>query len=193
MSAQQETSSRKSCEAVRSAKFPLLMRVRDSTVAVEWALAFLGCMRHLAAKPCIVLDIDGTVLLNESDGMTRCVLHFHSLVDACSQNGITVFCVTARPEGPDNRAYTMRQLEKCKITPVAKVYMRPPDAEYATYKYRARKDIAAHGFSVLLTVGDQWADISLKEAPDEIEDNEAYIGQMADDMQFGIKLPSEFA
>jgi predicted secreted acid phosphatase len=169
------------------------MRVRDSTVAVEWALAFLGCMRHLAARPCIVLDIDGTVLLNGSDGTTRCVLHFHSLVSACAQNGITVFCVTARPEDPGNRAYTMRQLEKCKITPVAKVYMRAPDAEYATYKYKARKNIAAHGFSVLLTVGDQWADISLTEAPDEIEDDKTYIGQMADDMQFGIKLPSEFA
>jgi hypothetical protein len=87
----------------------------------------------------------------------------------------------------------MRQLEKCGVTPVAKVYMRAPDAEYATYKYRARRNIAAHGFTVLLTVGDQWADISLKEPPGEIADDETYVGQMADGMQFGIKLPSEFA
>lgn len=190
---QETQDSQNRCEPIKSTNFPLLMRVPNSTVAVEWALAFLGCMRHLALKPCIVLDIDGTVLLNERDGATRCVLHFHSLVSACTQNDITVFCVTARPEDPDNRAYTMRQLEKCGVTPVAKVYMRAPDAEYATYKYRARRNIAAHGFTVLLTVGDQWADISLKEPPGEIADDETYVGQMADGMQFGIKLPSEFA
>ena len=138
-------------------------------------------------------NIDGTVLLNEDSGVTRCVLHFHSLVQACADSGISVFCVTARPEGEENRAYTLRQLEKCRISPVAKVYMRAPGAEYATYKYRARRNISARGFTVLLTAGDQWADISLKDAPAEIADDKTYVGQMADNMQFGIKLPSEFA
>ena len=184
---------RANCVAVASTRFPLLMRVDTTATAVEWALAFLGCMRHLAAKPCIVLDIDGTVLLNEDDGATRCVLHFHSLVQACVANGIAVFCVTARPEDKDNRAYTLRQLEKCNLAPVSHVYMRAPDAEYATYKYRARKNIAAHGFTVLLTVGDQWADVSVRDAPPEIKDDQTYVGQMGDNLQFGIKLPSEFA
>ena len=181
------------CVAVKSSHFPLLMRVPSTAVAVEWALAFLGCMRKLARKPCIVLDIDGTVLLNEANGATKCVLHFHSLCAACTNHGITVFCVTARPEDAQNRSYTERQLEKCRIEPVAHVYMRPPEADYGTYKYRARKAIAARGYTVLLTVGDQFADIAVTEAPPEIEDDKVYVGQMSDGQQFGIKLASEFA
>lgn len=169
------------------------MQVPSTGVAVEWALAFLGCTRSLAQNPCVVLDIDGTVLLNSSGGPTRCVRHFKSLCDACSSNGIALFCVTARPEDPTNRAYTLRQLEKCGIQPIKKVYMRPSGSEYAKYKYNARKDVGKAGHTVLLTIGDQFADISLKDAPPEIDDTKIYIGQMADNRAFGIKLSSEFA
>ena len=181
------------CVPVRSTRFPLLMQVPSTSVAVEWALSFLGCMRLMVPKPCIVLDIDGTILLNESDGGTRCVLHFNSLCAACVQHDIAVFCVTARQEEAVNRLYTERQLEKCNITPVAHTYMRPRNADYGSYKYRARKSIATRGYSVLLTIGDQFADISVKDPPPEIEDDKTYVGQMGDNFQFGVKLPSEFA
>ena len=169
------------------------MEVPSSKVAVQWALAFLGCMRQLAARPCVVLDIDGTVLLNGDEGSTRCVLHFHSLVRSCEAHSIAVYCVTARPDDPDNRAYTERQLEKCGIRPVAALYMRPPSASYQSYKYKARQDITRKGNSILLTVGDQFADISATDPPREMVDSKIYVGQMGDNMQFGIKLASEFA
>ena len=169
------------------------MRVPSTAVAVEWALAFLGCMRHLAAKPAIVLDIDGTVLINDNDGPARCVLHFQALVRACTRHSIDVFCVTARPDERSNRLYTERQLEKCGISPVAKVYMRPPSSEYAAYKFRARQNIVGNGYTILLTVGDQFADVTRRDPPPEIVDTETYVGQLGDNMQFGIKLPSEFA
>uniref|UniRef100_A0A6C0BZV6 Polynucleotide kinase n=1 Tax=viral metagenome TaxID=1070528 RepID=A0A6C0BZV6_9ZZZZ len=181
------------CRSVPCPTIPLLMQVPSTAVAVDWALAFLGCMRLMAPKPCVILDIDGTVLLNASGGLTKCVLHFKSLCDACSANGIALFCVTARPEDSSNRLYTLRQLEKCGIKPIRKVYMRPSKAEYARYKYNARKEIATSGHAVLLTIGDQFADISLEEPPREIDDTKIYIGQMADGKGFGIKLSSEFA
>ena len=181
------------CVPVRSDVFPLLMRVASTSVAIEWALAFLGCMRHLAQKPCIVLDIDGTILLNESNGSTKCVRHLTALADACVAHGIAIFCITARPDEEDNRAYTLRQLEKCRITKVEHVYMRPARAEYGSYKFNARQDVAAKGYKILLTIGDQFADIAAEDPPEEIRDDCTYIGQMSDNAQFGIKLPSEFA
>lgn len=180
------------CSAVTNSQYPLLMRAPTTAAAVEWALAFLGCMRLLAAKPCVVLDIDGTVLLNFPNGSTKCVVHFQRLCRACAANDITIFCITARAEENENRAYTMRQLEKCNIGPVEHVYMRPPDAEYGTYKYRMRQAIVAKGYRVLLTIGDQFADVSKKDPPKELRDDVIYIGQMSDNMQFAIKLPSEF-
>lgn len=181
------------CVPVCTRSYPLLMRVDTTALAVEWALAFLGCARHLAPKPCIVLDIDGTVLLNRPCGESTCVLHFASLCAACAQNGIKIFCVTARPDDVGNRAYTLRQLEKCRIQPVEEVYMRPPDAGYASYKYKARRTITAAGFSILLSIGDQFADVTRHVPPPELTDDHIYIGQMGDSGQYAIKLRSEFA
>jgi predicted secreted acid phosphatase len=178
---------------VKCVGVPLLMQVSSTGVAIQWALAFLGCMRHLVLKPAIVLDIDGTILLNQEGGGAKCVLHFQSLVSACVKNEITVFCITARQDDPQNRAYTEKQLLKCGITPVHTTYMRPLRAEYSKYKKQARAHIAGRGFGVLLSIGDQFADISAKEAPACISDTKIYVGQLGDAAQFGIKLPSEFA
>lgn len=180
------------CVAVRCSKYPLLMQVPSTGKAVEWALAYLGCTRMMTDKPCVVLDIDGTVLLNSPSGSTKCVKHFKSLSDACSNNGITLFCITARPEESYNRTYTLRQLDKCGIAPVNNVYMRPPRTEYATYKSGARKSIVKMGYSILLTIGDQFADITIQNPPPEIDDTKTYVGQMGDNKEFGIKLSSEF-
>ena len=87
----------------------------------------------------------------------------------------------------------MRQLEKCGIQPIQKVYMRPRHSEYALYKYNARKDIAKAGYTNLLAIGDQFADLSMKDPPPEIDDTKIYIGQIGDGKSFGIKLNSEFA
>jgi predicted secreted acid phosphatase len=183
---------RSGCVAVKQAQYPLLMQVPSTSVAIDWALSFLGCMRLLAPRPCIVLDIDGTVLLNFPNGSTKCVLHFQRLCRACAAHGITIFCITARPEEDDNRAYTVRQLQKCAIQPVEHVYMRPPSAEYGSYKFRMRKAIVRQGYSILLTIGDQFADVNKEDMPKGLRDDALYVGQMSDNMQFAIKLPSEF-
>jgi hypothetical protein len=76
--------------------------------------------------------------------------------------------------------------------PVVRTFMRPETADYAKYKHEARAEIAARGYSVLLTIGDQFADISIRDPPPEMNDGGTYVGQIADGYQFGIKLPSEF-
>jgi predicted secreted acid phosphatase len=168
------------------------MKVEDVPTAIEWALSFLGCMRFTVHKPCVVLDIDGTVLLNRKDGSSACVRHFTSFCDACHANDIGIFCITARPDDPYNRRYTMRQLEKCAVGPLQHLYMRPERADYGTYKHKARADVEKKGYSILLTVGDQFADIMRTDPPPELSDDAVYVGQIADSNKFGIKLPSEF-
>jgi len=179
------------CEAITSKNIPLLMEVAGTKEAVDWALCFLGCTRLMVANPCVVLDIDGTILLNVEGGVTKCVVHFSALCQSCKLHNIAIFCITARPEDPENRAYTVRQLEKCKVDPVH-LYMREPKVDYVAYKYKARKDITSQTYSILLCIGDQFADLSKEKPPVEIDDSKTYVGQLVDNMQFGIKLPSEF-
>lgn len=168
----------------------LLLAVEDVGMAVQWALAFLGCMKSLAKSPCVVFDIDGTVLLNQEGGATKCVVPFRRLLEACNANGIQVFYVTARTDTPSNRRYTVRQLEKCGVENMADLYMRPANSSYTLYKYAARRHIEKDGHTILLAVGDQMPDVNFCDLP--LDDSKTYVGQIGDNKGFGIKLPSEF-
>ena len=166
------------------------MEVDCVATAVRWALAYLGCARAMVAKPAISLDIDGTVLLNMPDGHTKCVRHFKNLVDACEKAGISIFYITARPDTSSNRDHTERQLRECGLNKHAKMFMMPSKAEYSRYKFKCRLDVANEGYTVLLSVGDQFADVTRKDL--RLADDKFYIGQIGDNSSFGIKLPSEF-
>jgi hypothetical protein len=178
------------CTALTKAGGPLLMEVDSVATAVRWALSYLGCMRHMAPRPVCVCDIDGTVLQNGQRGETRCVLHLRTLIEACREAGIGIVYVTARPEGQENREHTERQLRRCGIACHQKLYMMPPRAEYGRYKWRARQQVLEQGHAILLSIGDQWADLNRRNP--ELDDSKIYVGQIGDNSTFSIKLPSEF-
>lgn len=167
------------------------MEVDDLATALRWALAYLGCTKAMAQKPAISLDIDGTVLRNMPDGHTKCVRLFKNLIDACESAGIKIFYITARPESASNRAHTERQLQACGMNRHARMMMMPEHADYARYKYSCRLALAKEGYTVLLAIGDQFADVGRK-TPSGLADDKFYVGQMGDGSSFGIKLPSEF-
>jgi predicted secreted acid phosphatase len=147
-------------------------------------------MKHMAKKPVAVCDIDGTMLLNGKDGETKCVLHLRTLAEACQKSGISIVYITARPDSPDNRAHPERQLARCGIACHDKLYMMPPRADYGRYKWRARQQVLEDGYTILVSIGDQWADMTRKEPG--LDDSKIYVGQIGDNGGFGIKLPSEF-
>jgi len=178
------------CLALSEPDGPLLMEVGDLGTVVRWALAYLGCTRAMARKPAVSLDIDGTVLYNAPDGRTKCVRLFKNLVDACEAAGVAIFYITARPESARNRAHTERQLRDCGLDRHARLYMMPDEADYARYKFQCRHDVAKQGYTLLLAVGDQLADVTRR--PLQLADDKFYIGQIGDHGSFGIKLPSEF-
>jgi len=178
------------CVPLSNGTGPLLMEVDSVATSIRWALAYLGCTRAMVSNPAISLDIDGTVLLNMSDGHTKCVRHFKNLVDACDEAGISVFYITARPDSPSNRNHTERQLKACGIDKHVKMFMMPSRAEYSRYKFGCRLKVAEMGYTILLSVGDQFADVTRKDT--KLADDKFYIGQIGDNGSFGIKLPSEF-
>jgi len=177
---------------VPSTRYPLLMSAANVEAAVEWALAFLGAMRFLVTKPCVVFDIDGTLVFNAEDGSSKAIRAICALARACAKAGITIFVITARVDEPQNRRHTERLLESCRMPAYAQLFMRPAESEYGTYKYRMRADIRHRGYGILLSIGDQFADVNGKEPTSEINDHTIYCGQIGDHGQFGIKLPSEF-
>jgi len=175
------------CTALTQAKGPLLMEVDSVATGVRWCLAFLGCMKAMVQRPAVALDIDGTVIKNTSEG-SRCVLHFRSLVEACRTADVAVFFITARPESA--REHTERQLARCGFR-YEKLFLQPPRQEYSRYKERARQSIVESGYGLLLSIGDQFADVNRKEL--NLADDKFYIGQFGDTLGgWAVKLPSEF-
>ena len=166
-----------------------------SRTAVRWALCFLGLVKSMCQKPAVCFDIDGTVLINMEDGRTKCQNHMKLLVDACQRANIAVFYVTARPDEPDNRKYTEKQLSSCGLDKHQELYMMPSRAEYDHYKWKCRRNIESDGYTILLSIGDQFADVTknnvTKNKP-HLKDDCFYAGCIGDNRTFAIKLPSEF-
>ena len=168
------------------------MEADDVNTAVTWALAYLGCVAPLARRPAVVFDIDGTLIINDPSGKKHCALDVQRLASRCGCAGLTVFCVTARPDVADLREKALAQLEDCGVKP-AGLYLMPLGAEYGSYKRRAREAIRRKGYQILLSVGDQFADLSEHAEDLGLADDRTYVGQLGDDsVGFGIKLPSEF-
>ena len=177
---------------VESSRFAMLAKADSAATAVRWALSYLGCASPLVENPAIILDIDGTVLKNLPEGGAKCVLCFRTLARACANAGIAIFVVTARPDDKGyNRKWTVGQLEQCGIEPIAGLYMRPANRDFREFKLSARKKIRASRYTILLSVGDQFADLSSKDYKD-LDDNTVWIGTLGDNGSFGIKLASEF-
>jgi predicted secreted acid phosphatase len=163
--------------------------IRD---VMSWAMAYISAtyqLPRMPRRPCIVLDIDGTILSNLDRKRFVCSLHMKKLVDECKKHGIVIFAVTARTESSTSRIRTNTQLLECNVQ-VQELFMRPQHSEYASYKWHCRRLIREAGFDILLSVGDQWADLT--RSPTSLSNTEFYVGQLVDDRGYGIKLPSEF-
>lgn len=177
------------CTPLTATGGPLLMEVDSTATAVRWALAYLGVMRPLCKSPAVAFDIDGTVVFNDPDGSAKCVRHVCNLYQACLQASVAVFFITARPE--EARESTQRQLQRCGLEGYAGLHMLPRKRDYLRFKARCRAAIEEKGHQLLLTVGDQFADLCKKEV--RLPDDRVLIGQFGDTPScWAIKLPSEF-
>jgi predicted secreted acid phosphatase len=113
------------------------------------------------------------------------------LVQACSRAGICIFYVTARPDDPENRRYTERQLSSCGLDKHHTLYMMPSRSAYGKYKWNCRRHIESAGYTILLSIGDQFPDLT-RDKMEHLKDDAFYIGCIGDNKTYAIKLPSEF-
>ena len=115
--------------------------------------------------PAIVVDIDETCLINESDDSDKFRVN-RPVFDAVKQlvdEGCTLFAVTARTDSPATQIYARNQLERVlKYPKFEKIYAFPEsrasEGTASLFKSDARRDIAAD-YNVLLNVGDQASDM----------------------------------
>ena len=114
----------------------------------------------------VVLDIDDTLLVS-MPGAVGTVSAGMWVLRAAVDRNLDVFIVTARPDTPINTRFTRRELEAIGIfARDDHLYMRPPHINtpygISVYKSSSRDDIEERtGKKCLLTVGDQWSDISI--------------------------------
>jgi len=184
------------CTATAHPNVEILAQMRTTSDALVWALAYLGAMRRLVPKPAVVLDIDGTVLKNYDNDVAKCVVGFRPFVQACSWAGIAVFIVTARPDAPYNRQWTVNQLKACGlwdyIVPKDGLYMRQESEDTGPFKFNSREEIRGRGYTILLSVGDQFLDLARKQPKGDLDNHTVWVGSLGDNGSLAIKLPSEF-
>jgi len=134
---------------------------------------------HPGEKLAIVFDIDETCVSNwphlqKTDYSTAVYLFEkwagHSacpvlpptfaLYQQARRAGVTVFFITGRRE--NLRQVTERNLARAGYTQYGKLYLRPlsdDEASVIPYKSASRRAIEAGGYTILLSIGDQWSDL----------------------------------
>jgi hypothetical protein len=186
------------CKPKSNPNFNVLAEMESTAEAITWGLSYLSSMRTLVKNPCVVLDIDGTILKNyepqigSNRPVAKCVNCFQTLVEGCIRGKISLFVVTARPDYQSNREWTMRQLDGCGIKPVVETFMRPEGYDNGTFKLKCRQTIRKNGYTILLSIGDQFLDLSKTRSVSQLDDYAVWAGTIGDDGSYAIKLPSEF-
>jgi acid phosphatase len=162
------------------------------------AIAFLrqrAAHQRQGEKLALVLDIDETTLSNYQEEIASDFGYVKKNFDAWAVSaqapaipgtlrlyqeaqklGVSVFFITGRPD--DERDATARNLRAQGFDGWQNLALRPANHGTQTvieYKSGERAKIAAHGYKLILNVGDQWSD--LKGAPEA---------------EFSVKYPDPF-
>ena len=119
----------------------------------------LQSYNNIDYKPCVVFDIDGTILVDgnyapESDD--DIIQDVYNFLLYLQRKNIDIFIITARPDSPVNRKGTVNMLQNLNINYVY-LYMWN-DYDHITYKELARKDIFEHDYNIIMSLGDNYWD-----------------------------------
>lgn len=110
----------------------------------------------LPLNPCIIYDIDDTIIDSETFDVNIDVLESYNY--AKSKN-IKIFIVTARPDTQQTVNYTYIQLENIGIKDTKIFFMPLNETNIAFYKHNVRKYLNDIGYSILVSIGDKYWDI----------------------------------
>ena len=85
-----------------------------------------------------------------------------ALFEAAKARGVAVFFISGRRDDADLRAATALNLRRAGYRGWTALMLRAPDELGLTaneFKSRRRARIAAQGYSIIASVGDQWSDL----------------------------------
>jgi hypothetical protein len=139
----------------------------DLITVVAWAMCYISTMASIidVSKAAVVFDIDETVLTRVATGGSSRFEPMYELYCYILSLGISVYFVTARSNEGRNAEATREELADLGFTQFSSLYLMPPEykplTNYSLYKFRARQNIVASGKEILLSIGDNWADVAL--------------------------------
>ncbi len=187
--------------------------------AEQWLKKLLLVVSEFTTKNsiCAVFDIDGTILRDRGDDKLPplCNKMLFNLFQLCRALHVPIYIITARPEGRDQRKWTIDQLKKCGYPPGSYVELRMmPILEwnkldkvhnwnFSDYKYKERQRIVQNNNkTIILNCGDQWTDLmrvppcsnSAEEsvvynALNKLPNSGIYVGSLVDLSWISVKLP----
>jgi acid phosphatase len=153
--------------------------LRAQTDRAQAALAARVAARKPDEKLAIVFDSDETVLSNWPELEKLSMGFYQPLVDEWERSekaeaipgsvalykqalasGVTVFFITGRPEAM--REVTAANLRNQRMTEWKALVLRSQDEEGETavmYKSSERRKIVAQGYTIVMSIGDQWSDL----------------------------------
>ena len=153
--------------------------LRAQTDRAQAALAERVRARKPNEKLAIVFDIDETVLSNwkeiaklhmgfyqpledewEGSEKAEAIPGSVALYKQAVASGVTVFFITGRPEAM--REVTAANLRDQGMTEWKKLVLRSKDEQNETavvYKSSERRKIVEDGYTIIMSVGDQWSDL----------------------------------
>jgi hypothetical protein len=187
--------------------------------AEVWLCKLINTVMGFAVKGsvCAGFDIDGTILKDRGNANLPPLRNkmLLGLFRLCQRQDIPIYIITARPEGREQRKWTVNQLEKCGYPPgsYAGLTMMPlsewkkldkvANWNFSDYKYRARQRIVqSENKTIILNAGDQWSDLrrippcsksaeesAVYNAVKQLPNNGIYVGSLIDLSWISVKLP----
>jgi predicted secreted acid phosphatase len=94
-------------------------------------------------------------------GSGTAIKPIQSVYKTAQRLGAKVYLVTGRPETPEMRAATEKNLREAGYGDWAEVVLKPTNVKLTTVEYKSgvRKRITEQGFTVVASVGDQMSDL----------------------------------
>lgn len=154
-----------------------------------------NCPRN-KRKFAIILDIDGTCVYNTVNDGHRVNKDVYQIYRWALENCVAVFFLTARPDTPKNRNYTLNDLAKSSYTTYEGLIMRPESDErkngsnYSAYKAAERAKINRH-YEVIMNCGDTFQDMTVLVSTEPVvplNKMHAFLGELSHEKSYILML-----
>jgi predicted secreted acid phosphatase len=116
-------------------------------------------------KPCVVFDIDGTILVDgiySPSNSREIISDIYKFLLYLQNKNIDIFIITARPDFSHNRLSTIKMLNKINIK-YKYLYMWNQNIfdNQIIFKGSARKEIFHNKYNIIMSLGDNYWDYGL--------------------------------